>query len=62
MAGLMAGITKQTAIPYFVLNILQFFCTFSTTILFIYKGKNNPTLDFLPSTYYIYNKGIKSTE
>ena len=54
MAGLMAGITKQTAIPYFVLNILQFSCTFQSLFWVSYylyiDGKNNPkqliTLDF----------------
>lgn len=71
MAGLMAnlkGITKQKAIPYFVLNILQFFITFQSLFqppyyLYMQGEKNNikpPTLDFLPSTYYIYNEGNKS--
>ena len=66
MAGLMAGITKQMAIPYFLLNILHFFITFSITALFIYvreiKVIKIPMLDFLPSTYYIYNEGNKSTK
>ena len=65
----MAGITKQMAIPFFV----QFFITFQSIYnqfsalfqlphyLYI-EGKNNPPLDFLPSTYYIYNEGNKSTK
>ena len=66
----MAGITKQMAIPYFVQFPTKYFAIFSTKYshffkyrtIYICKGKIIPTLDFLSSTYYIYNKGIKSTK
>ena len=62
----MAGITKQMAIPFFVQFFLPNIHTFLGIALFIYVREIKviiiPALDFLPSTYYIYNKGIKSTK
>ena len=66
----MAGITKQMAIPYFVQFFQSIFNQFSINFLhffnyrtiYICKGKIIPALDFFTLTYYIYNKGIKSTK
>ena len=55
----MAGITKQMAIPYF---FIKYSALFQLPQDLYIEGKNNPKLDFLPSTYYIYSKGTKSTE